>query len=110
MPTLKTGEKITWKELWNRWKSGMEKITPLQQCLIIQFGQITTIIGTLWGLIFSAMMKQYWLTTILVGALIVQGVGYLGNWQKKQILKRVESQLNFMEVNQNGESDFENAN
>ena len=91
MPTIKrTGEKVTWKEFYQRWKKGMEEVTPLQQTQVNQIGFITVFIGIIWGIIFSIRLKQWWLSIILTGSLIVSSTSFLANWQKKTILKRID--------------------
>ena len=91
MPTNpKTKEKVTWKEFFHQWKVGMENITPYQQCITTQFGQIISLIGVVWGIIFSIRLGYWWMALILVGGVIVLGVQMLGNWQKKMILKNLE--------------------
>lgn len=94
MPTKPTGEYVTWKEFIQEWKKGMEEITPLQQCITTQFGQIISAIGVIWGIIFSFRLGYYWMMVILFGGFIVLAVQYLGNWQKKQILKQMEEAMN----------------
>lgn len=86
----KTGEKVTLREFFRQWKKGMQEVTPLQQCMTIQFGHIVTFIGIIWGVIFSIRIGYWWMAVILLGSLIVLGVQYLGNWQKKNILKQMD--------------------
>jgi hypothetical protein len=91
MPKIKrTGEKVTWKEFFKRWKQGMEEVTPLQQTQVNQLGFITIFIGVIWGIIFSIRLKQWWLSIILTGSLIISSTSFLANWQKKTILKRID--------------------
>lgn len=90
---LRTGEKITIKEFFHRWKVGMQQVTPYQQCLVNQFGYITVFIGIIWGIIFSLYLKQWWLSIILIGSAIVSSTSFLTNWQKKCILKQIEKNL-----------------
>ena len=85
----KTKERVTWKEFFKQWKEGMEKVTPYQQTVITQLGQIVSFIGVVWGIVFSIRLGYYWMMLILIGGLIVLGVQMLGNWQKKQILKQL---------------------
>ena len=112
MPTLKSGEKITWKELGSRWKLGMQKVTPLQQCLITQWAQIVSGAGVIWGIVFSIRLAYWWMMVILIGGLILVGVQFLGNWQKKMILKKMDEvmkqaeEVNIKEVKQNGNARF----
>ena len=92
MPTIKrTGIKVTWKEFYQRWKKGMEEVTPLQQTQVNQIGFITVFIGIIWGIILSIRLEQYWLSIILSGSMIISGTSFLANWQKKTILKRIDN-------------------
>lgn len=86
----KKKEWVELKEFFKQWKQGMQNITPYQQCLTIQFGHIITLIGIVWGIIFSIRIGYWWMGVILVGGMIVLAVQYLGNWQKKMILKNLE--------------------
>lgn len=95
---IKTGEWVTWREFFKQWKEGMERITPLQQTITTQFGQVISLIGVFWGIIFSIRIGYWWMGIILVGGLIVLGVQMLGTWQKKQILSRIESVSSGKEV------------
>lgn len=86
----RTGERVTLKEAYKRFKKGAEEVTPLQQCIINQLGYITVLIGIIWGIIFSFRLKQWWLVVVLCGSLIVSGTATLSNWQKKNTLKKIE--------------------
>lgn len=98
MPYKKrTGEYKTWKEFFKEWKLGLEKVTPLQQSIIQLWGFLISIIGIIWGIIFSFRIGYKWMCVILIGALIVAGVQMLGTWQKKQILKKIENVYNIAE-------------
>lgn len=78
----------------------MEQVTPYQQCLVNQFGYITIFIGVIWGIIFSLYLKQWWLSIILTGSLIVSSTSFLANWQKKTILKKIEDTMKGEEYEQ----------
>lgn len=93
MPRTKSGEKISWKEFGKRWKEGMQNVTPYQQSFIQLIGSGITIIGIIWGILFSILFKQYWLSTILTGALLVNAMQTLGIYQKYTSFKKVEDIL-----------------
>ena len=93
----RTGEKVTIKEFFHRWRQGMQEVTPLQQCQVNQLGFITIFIGVIWGIIYSIILKQWWLSIILIGSLIVSSTSFLANWQKKNILKKIEKELKGIE-------------
>lgn len=84
---LFTGE-IKFRVLVKDMKRGMEQVTPLQQTIIIQFGQLISLAGVLWGIVFSLMIEYYWMMVILIGAVIILGVQMLGNWQRKVMFKK----------------------
>jgi len=89
-----TREKVTIKEFFAQWKKGMEQITPLQQCNISLFGQMVSMIGVIWGIIFSIRLAYYWMMVILIGGFIVLAVQMLGVWQKKKVLEGIETMFN----------------
>jgi len=89
----KTDELVSWKEFFRQWKKGMQEVTPLQQCVIIQFGQIVSLVGIIWGIVFSIRLSYWWMMVILIGGIILMGVQVLGNWQKKIILKEIEKSI-----------------
>ena len=89
MPKIKTGEVITWKEFFKRWKQGIDGINLLQQTQ----GQIQAlyiiIIGIIGGIIASILLIKtlWWLLIILIGSLyniIIQLIALL---QKRKQLK-----------------------
>ena len=98
MPKNKKGEYYTFREFLHQWKLGMQHVTPLQQCTATQFGQLVSLVGVVWGIVFSMRIGYWWMMVILVGGLIVLSVQILGNWQKKMILKNMESLMKNAEV------------
>lgn len=85
-----TGEKVTIKEFLRQWREGMRNVTPLQQTTATQFGQFVTLVGVIWGIIFSIRLAYWWMMVILIGGMIVLGVQMLGNWQRKVLLKQMD--------------------
>lgn len=75
----------------------MEKVSPLQQAVITQWGFIISTIGVVWGIVFSIRIGYKWMAIILIGGLIVVSMQFLGNWQRKEILKRMEAAYNIAE-------------
>lgn len=94
----KEGKPVTTKEFIQRWKEGIKNITPIQQIQSLIVGSIIVLIGILWGLIFSIILKQWWLVIILIGSFIVSFWGLYGNWQKLLLLKKVEAQMKSFEI------------
>lgn len=86
-----TGEWKTIREFLSEVKEGMEKVTPLQQTIVTLWGIFISIIGIVWGIIFSIGIGYKWMALILVGGLIVAIFQFLGNWQRKQVLDRMEA-------------------
>ena len=93
----KKKEWVEFKVFIKEFKQGLEKVTPYQQCITIQFAHIITAIGIIWGIIFSIRLGYWWMGVILIGGMIVLSVQYLGNWQKKQILKRMNELIKLAE-------------
>lgn len=92
-----TGERKTWKEFFAEWKQGMERVSPLQQAIVSLWGIVISLIGIIWGIIFSIRIGYWWMSVILVGGLIVGGVQFLGTWQRKKILQRMDDVYNTAE-------------
>lgn len=90
MPTLKTGEKISWKEAGARWKQGMKDMTAMQQSKISLFGNAFVLIGIIFGLYSTFVSATWWLFAILVGSFLLAGISTIGNYQKYVALKEVE--------------------
>jgi len=101
MPTIKRGarkgEKIKWREFFKLWKQGLEGITPLQQTKTTLVGFMPIFAGIIWGIVFSAMMKSFWLMLILIGSLPITGVQFISNVQKYKALKKVDETMKELE-------------
>jgi hypothetical protein len=102
LPTTKTGEKITWKEFFHRWKNGMNGITPLQQVNIQINSTWITIIGLLAGITICiiGIKTLWWLLLILIGGLGNTLMQQLGAWQRKKMLMQFDSAFNIATINQ----------
>lgn len=94
----RTKERVSIRQFWKEWRQGMEKVTPLQQAVITQWGFIISTIGIVWGIIFSIRVGYKWMALILIAGLIIVAMQFLGNWQKKTILKRMEDAYNMAEA------------
>ena len=86
----RSGEQISIKEFFKRWKEGVANMTPLQQLKSVQMGYWIVILGMVWGVIYGIIKQFWWLTIIMVGALIIQLFGILSNSQKIRLLKSLE--------------------
>ena len=98
----KSGEEITTKEFFNKWKQGMQMITPLQQTKISLIGNAFVLTGVIIGIIIMIITRTWWLLIILIGSLILVSVGALGSIQKYWALKEVDKLMKGG-INENGE-------
>ena len=51
MPKTKSGEQISWKEFFKRWKKGIDSITPIQKLRLDARGTFITLLGYIVSLI-----------------------------------------------------------
>lgn len=93
----KEGKKLTYKEFTERWKKGVEGITPLQKIKTQVGGTKIMLIGLIAGLVISIIgwKNLWWVAIILVGALFNTGVQFLGLIQQRKLLENLKNQ--FME-------------
>ena len=96
--TDKSGKRIDAKEFLERWKAGMQGITPLQQFKSMQWGYLLMIVGSITGIVISCITRLWWLVLILLGNLVINGLAFLGNWQKIKQLSMLEAQMKGMEL------------
>jgi len=97
----KDGEKLTLKQFFKRWGSGIQGITPLQQTKTNIMGIWITITGIVAGIVVNVLIRLkdmwWWITIILVGSLILTLVQFLGSWQKFKRLKATEKAMKEIE-------------
>lgn len=93
--TDKQGNELTFKQFINRWKKGLEGITPLQQVKTQIWGLRIIILGLFCGIVICIMgiKNLWWLLLILTGGLFNTSVQYLGLWQKKRLLESFKLNL-----------------
>lgn len=103
--TDKKGNKYTFREFMAKWKEGIQNISPLQQTNIKLRSTWLTAIGILCGLIvsFFAVKTLWWLSIILLGALINTAIIIVGMYQTKWSFEKVESIMKDREVKFNDE-------
>ncbi len=91
----KKGEKLSFKEFINHWKSGLEGITPSQKIKTQIGGTKIMLIGLFLGLCVAVYgwKNLWWVGIILIGALLNTGVQFLGLKQQKKILDDLEKQF-----------------
>lgn len=86
----KKGKDVSGKEFIERWKGGIERVTPIQQLKVSLFGYTIIVAGILFGLVSTYIASLWWLFTILSGSLIVTGVQVLGTYQRFLMLKKLD--------------------
>ena len=88
----KEGNKLTYKEFIERWKQGINKITPLQQIKVQVRSTKLSLIGVVCGIGISiyAYEKLWWVMIILFGVLGVTSMQLVGMMQKRNILENIE--------------------
>ncbi|KKN16035.1 hypothetical protein LCGC14_0979970 [marine sediment metagenome] len=88
----KQGNKLTYSEYMQRWKSGIQSVTPLQQIKIQIRSTIIMLVGILAGIIVTLfnIKTLWWVLIILVGVFGVTSVQLLGSLQKKKALEDIE--------------------
>lgn len=107
----KEGNEITFKEFMARWKTGIDGITPLQKTNTQVTATRIQILGLILGLIFTSISykNMWWITIILVGALINTGVQYLGLIQTRNNLKKHEESCEEMSLDELMEEEPKNT-
>ena len=90
--TDKQGNKLTFKEFMERWRQGIEGLTPLQVTKTHLKSLKVALIGILLGLYYSVMAFKdlYWLFVILLGSLGIMLSQWVAIWQKKRALQNME--------------------
>jgi len=93
MPTDKSGKRITWGEFFSRWKRGISGITPFQAARVTYFNTYIMLFGILMGLGVSIAFYEtmWWIGIILAAAFVNVVIVQLGNYQKYQLLKGLET-------------------
>lgn len=86
----KSGKEITTKEFFQRWKQGIQEVTPLQQTKISLWGTLLVMIGVIIGLYVTFVSKTWWLFLILLGSFVMTSMTILGSLQKYWALKKIE--------------------
>lgn len=92
----KYGNYLTFNQYIQKWKTGIQNITPIQQTNIQIRSNWIILVGISGGIITSlfAAKTLWWLVIILTGALLVTITQQLGAYQKKRILDTIEKEVN----------------
>ena len=96
----KQGNKLTYKELIERWKEGINNITPLQKLKTQITATRISLLGIFLGLIITTIAYEdlWWVAIILLGAFINTGVQYLGIAQQRDSLLKHEENCEEMSL------------
>ncbi len=88
----KEGNKLTRKEFFDKWKQGIQKVTPLQQARIQIRSTKISLIGIVAGIGVSIYKFEnlWWVLLILLGVLGVTSMQLVGMIQKRNILENIE--------------------
>jgi len=97
MPTTKLGEKISWSEFFNRWKEGMQTLTPTQRLKNETISTAITLVGYIVGLIALIIFRDklivswfaYGLMLIFFGSVWSTGLKLLGTIQQLRFFKKM---------------------
>lgn len=97
MIKTKTGEKITYKEAFSRFKKGVEQITPYQRLKHETRGTFVSLLGFIVSLIAVIIMREkigllaYGLILIFLGSVITTALRYLALKQQLKVFRDMES-------------------
>jgi hypothetical protein len=92
----KLNNKLSFKDFWKRFLSGVEGITPIQQTKTSLFGTIMIIAGELFGVVVTSFAHIWWIVICLIGGLIVTVVGVISLLQKYWRFKAVDNAMKEM--------------
>lgn len=117
---LKSGEEITIKEFFKRWKIGIENLTPLQKMTNEARGTFVTLLGFVVSFFAVIWFREkigilaYGLILIFLGSIWTTALKYIGLRQQVKLFKNLEKEFNSQESS-NGEKldempDYETPN
>lgn len=86
----RSGKEITTKEFFQRWKQGVQEVTPLQQTALNFVGFGLVMLGIAIGLYTTWRLDTWWLFIILLGSWFLTTISLIGNLQKYLVLKKIE--------------------
>jgi hypothetical protein len=90
----KTGEELTFKEFLKQWKKGVNGITPYQTAKSQIMGNIIVLVGIISGIIINILTRLenqwIWITTVLIGSLVLTSLSQIGYLQKYWRLKQIK--------------------
>lgn len=86
----KQGNKVTAKEFCQRFKEGVQGITPLQQKRISLWSMLPLFGGLFWGIAVTFIAKIYWLCLLLSASLPITTIQLISTLQQYWSIKKVE--------------------
>ena len=88
----KQGNKLTRKEFMERWKGGIQNVTPLQQARINLTSTKIILLGVFCGIVIAIynIQKLWWVLIILLGVAGVTSVQLLGAIQKRNVFEKID--------------------
>ena len=91
----KQGNELSFKQFTQRWKSGIQSVTPLQQIKIQVRSTKIILFGILAGIVITIINIKtlWWVLIMLVGVFGVTTVQFIGLLQKKKMLEDIEIQM-----------------
>ena len=89
----RSGKEITTKEFMQRWKQGIQTVTPFQQVKINIMGSILVLVGVVIGLIIMFTTKTWWLFIILCGSLFLSSTSFIQILQKYFVLSKLNKMM-----------------
>jgi hypothetical protein len=102
----RAGNKLTFKQFIQRWKVGVQGITPLQSTKTQLMGIWITITGIIAGIVVNILIRLenmwWWILIILLGSLILTGIQFLTTLQKYWKFKLIDIQMKEIEKKKRG--------
>lgn len=91
----KTGEELNFKQFIERWKQGINEVTPMQRLESSIFFQQIMTLGFFLGLCLALYKYEtmWWLAIILFGGLGMNIIQYKGLKQQLNVFKKIEEQF-----------------
>lgn len=88
------GKEVKTKDFFQRWKDGIEGISPLQQSKTSLMGSWIVLSGVLGGMIINALVRissqWIWIEVILLGSLVLVVMQMIGGFQKYWKFKQAD--------------------
>lgn len=85
------------KGFFKKWGDGIDGVTPLQTTKVTMYSFIPILFGITYGIIFTILKQQYWVTIILCGSLPLTIIQVFTTYQKLRKLKKVEETLKMLQ-------------